>query len=72
MNSTPSWDTHHSNASATELKILGAELKPNGRVSGRADDGKLFFIKGSEELLGQIVEVKVVKTSRGALDGVLI
>lgn len=48
------------------------ELKPNGRVSGRSDDGKLFFVEGSEELLGKIVPVKVTKTSRGALDGVLI
>jgi len=48
------------------------ELKPNGRVSGRSDDGKLFFVQGSEELLGKIVDVKVIKTSRGALDGVLV
>jgi len=33
------------------------------------DDGKLFFVQGSEELLGHIVPVKVTKTSRGALDG---
>jgi tRNA-2-methylthio-N6-dimethylallyladenosine synthase len=48
------------------------ELKSNGRVSGRSDDGKLFFVEGSEELLGKIVDVKVTKTSRGALDGVLV
>ena len=48
------------------------ELKSNGRVSGRTDDGKLVFVEGSEELLGQIVDVKITKTSRGALDGVLI
>jgi len=48
------------------------ELKPNGRVSGRSDDGKLFFVEGSEELLGRIADVKVTKTSRGALDGVLV
>ena len=48
------------------------ELKANGRVSGRADDGKLFFIEGSEEVLGKILKVKVIRTSRGALDGVLV
>ena len=48
------------------------ELKPNGKVSGRADDGKLFFIDGSEELLGRIIDVKVTRTSRGALDGEII
>lgn len=47
------------------------ELKANGRVSGRSDDGKLVFVQGSEELLGKIVNVKVIKASRGALDGVL-
>ena len=48
------------------------ELKNNGRVSGRSDDGKLFFVQGSEELLGEIRAVRVTKTSRGALDGELI
>ena len=47
------------------------ELKANGRVSGRSDDGKLFFVEGSEELLGKILQVKVTKVSRGALDAVL-
>lgn len=53
-------------------KVYFDELKPNGKVSGRSDDGKLFFVQGSEELLGKIVDVKVTKASRGALDGVLI
>ena len=53
-------------------KVYFDELKPNGRVSGRADDGKLFFVEGSEELLGKIVDVRVTKISRGALDGVLV
>ena len=45
------------------------ELKAGGKISGRSDDGKLFFVEGSEELLGKIVKVKVTKTSRGALEG---
>ena len=52
-----------------EHKVYFDELKSEGRISGRSDDGKLFFIKGSEELLGKIVKVKVNKTSRGALEG---
>jgi tRNA-2-methylthio-N6-dimethylallyladenosine synthase len=48
------------------------ELKPNGRVAGRSDDGKLVFVEGSEELLGKIVDVKITKASRGALDGVVV
>ena len=56
----------------TVHKVYFDELKSNGRVSGRSDDGKLFFVEGSEELLGKILDVKVTKVSRGALDGVLI
>ncbi len=52
-----------------EHMVYFDELKAEGRVSGRSDDGKLFFVHGSEELLGKIVKVKVNKTSRGALEG---
>lgn len=48
------------------------ELKANGRISGRSDDGKLFFVEGSEELLGTIVPVKVTQTSRSALEGIVL
>ena len=54
-----------------EHKVYFDELKSGGRISGRSDDGKLFFVQGSEELLGQIVKVKVNKTSRGALEGIV-
>jgi len=47
------------------------ELKSGGRVSGRSDDGKLFFVEGSEDLLGEIKSVLVTKTSRGVLNGVV-
>jgi len=53
-------------------KVYFDELKANGRISGRSDDGKLFFVEGSEDLLGEIVEVKVTKVSRGALDGFVL
>ncbi len=53
-------------------KVYFDELKPNGRVAGRSDDGKLVFVEGSEELLGKILSVKIDKVSRGALDGVVI
>ncbi len=52
-------------------KVYFDELKAGGKVSGRSDDGKLFFVEGSEELLGEIVDVKVTKVSRGALEGVV-
>ena len=52
-----------------EHMVYFDELKSGGRVSGRSDDGKLFYVEGSEELLGQILKVKVTKVSRGALNG---
>jgi len=52
-----------------EHMVYFDELKAEGKISGRSDDGKLFFIQGSEELLGKIVKIKVNKTSRGALEG---
>jgi len=48
------------------------ELKSNGRIAGRSDDGKLVFVKGSEELLSKIVNVKITKASRGSLDGEVV
>ena len=54
-----------------EHKVYFDELKAGGKVSGRSDDGKLFFVEGSEELLGKIVNVKVTKVSRGALEGIV-
>jgi len=54
-----------------EHMVYFDELKAGGKVSGRSDDGKLFFVEGSEELLGKIAKVKVTKVSRGALEGTL-
>jgi len=56
----------------TVHEVYFDELKPNGRVAGRSDDGKLVFVEGSEEMLGKIVNVKISKTSRGALDGEIL
>ena len=54
-----------------EHMVYFDELKAGGKISGRSDDGKLFFVEGSEELLGKIKKVKVTKTSRGALEGIV-
>ncbi len=48
------------------------ELKPNGKIAGRSDDGKLVFIEGSEELLGLIKPVLITKTSRSLLEGKVV
>ena len=55
----------------TKHMVYFDELKAGGKISGRSDDGKLFFVEGSEELLGKIVKVEVTKTSRGALEGIV-
>lgn len=52
-----------------EHMVYFDELKSGGKISGRSDDGKLFYVEGSEELLGKILKVKVNKVSRGALNG---
>ena len=53
-------------------KVYFDELKPNNKISGRSDDGKLFFVEGSEFFLGKILQVKVTKISRGALEGIVL
>jgi len=53
-------------------RVYFDELKPHGRIAGRSDDGRLVFVEGSEELLGKIMDVKITKCSRGALDGVVL
>ena len=45
------------------------ELKPGGKISGRSDDGRLFTVTGSEELLGKIVPVKVTRAKRFGFEG---
>jgi tRNA-2-methylthio-N6-dimethylallyladenosine synthase len=55
-----------------EHKVYFDELKPHGRVAGRSDSGRLIFVKGGEELLGKIVSVKIIKTARGSLEGIVL
>ncbi len=51
------------------VKVYFDELKANGKVAGRASDGRLVTIKGSEEYLGKIVDVKITKAFRRFLEG---
>ena len=48
------------------------ELKPNGKIAGRSDDGKLIFVDGGEALLGEIKDVIITKISRSLLHGKVI
>lgn len=47
------------------------ELKPNRRVAGRCDNGRLVFVEGSEALLGKVLTVKITHATRTALEGVV-
>ena len=53
------------------VKVLFEELKSGGKIAGRADDGRLVTVKGSEELLGKIVNVKITKAYLTQLEGEL-
>ncbi len=54
------------------VKVYFEELKSGGQVAGRADDGRLVYAKGSEELLGKIVDVKVTKAYLTKLEGEVV
>ncbi|MCK5110858.1 MAG: tRNA (N6-isopentenyl adenosine(37)-C2)-methylthiotransferase MiaB [Arcobacteraceae bacterium] len=54
------------------MKVFFEDLKPNGEIMGFSDNYIQVFIKGSEELLGQIVDVKIVSNSRTSLKGEII
>jgi len=45
------------------------ELLPGGRVAGRSADGRLVSVEGSEELLGQILPVRITRARRRSLEG---
>ena len=50
-------------------EVYFEELKPGGYVAGRSDNNWIVKVKGSEELLGKIVPVKITKTARLSLEG---
>ena len=54
------------------VNILVETLKPNGEVSGYTDNYLQVFAKGSDELLGKFVDVKVTDATRTALKGEVI
>ena len=54
------------------LNILVESLKPNGEVCGFTDNSLQVFTKGSDELLGKFVDVKITEASRTSLKGEVV
>jgi tRNA-2-methylthio-N6-dimethylallyladenosine synthase len=67
---------HQSELLATNVgktvNVLFESLKPNGEVSGFTDNYVQVFVKGSDELLGCFVDVKVTSASRTTLKGEVV
>ena len=53
-------------------EVYFEELKSGGKVAGRTATGRLTMVDGSEELLGQIRDVKIKKASLTTLFGEVI
>ncbi len=54
------------------VEVLFESLKPNGEIAGFTDNYCQVFVKGSDELLGKIVKVKITGASRTALKGEIV
>jgi tRNA-2-methylthio-N6-dimethylallyladenosine synthase len=53
-------------------EVYFEELRPDGYVSGRSDNNYLVKVKGSEELLGTLANVKINKVGRASLIGEIV
>jgi tRNA-2-methylthio-N6-dimethylallyladenosine synthase len=65
-------DEHMAKYLGKTLKVLFEDLKPNGEVFGFSDNYVQVFVEGSEELLGKIVDVEIIKTNRTSLTGKVV
>jgi len=54
------------------MEVYFEELKSNGEVFGYSNNFIQVFVKGSEELLGQIKKVKITQAFRTKLVGEII
>ncbi len=54
------------------MSVFFEDLKPNSEIMGFSNNGVQVFVEGSEELLGQIIDVKIISNSRTSLKGIII
>jgi len=65
-------DEHMAQYVGTTMKVMFEDLKPNGEIFGFSDNYCQVFVKGSEELLGKIVDVTITQASRTSLKGEVV
>jgi len=65
-------DEHMQKYVGSIMKVMFEDLKPNGEIFGFSDNYCQVFVTGSEELLGQIVDVKIIKANRTSLKGIVV
>ena len=63
---------HMENNVGKTMKVFFEDLKPNGEIMGFSDNGVQVFVEGSEELLGQIIDVKIISNSRTSVKGKIL
>ncbi len=54
------------------VEVLFESLKPNGEISGFTDNYCQIFVKGSDELLGKFINVKITSATRTSLKGEVV
>jgi len=54
------------------LNVLVESLKPNGEICGFTDNYLQVFAKGSDELLGKFVNIKIISNTRTSLKGEIV
>ena len=63
---------HMENNVGKTMSVFFEDLKPNGEIMGFSDNGVQVFVEGSEELLGQIIDVKIISNSRTSVKGKIL
>ncbi len=54
------------------MSVLFENLKPNGEISGFTDNYCQVYVKGSDELLGCIADVKIISSTRTTFKGEVV